>query len=133
MKDFQDKNKNGVLRRIFYSKFGIGFLTLIILTFGWGVMDFMVTMKETARNRDIAQDKVIELEKRKEKLVRDIDALNTDKGKEKVFREDFGMGREGEGLIIVIPDKSTVSQEDDSDRNESSSFKQLFNRLLDIN
>jgi len=134
VRDFQDKNRNGVMKRILYSPFGIGFLGLVVLFFAWGVVNFLLTMKETVKNRNIAQQKVLELEKRKEKLVKDIDDLNTDKGKEKVFREDFGMGRDGEGLVIVVEEKKNVlSNEEEAKKDLFPSIGSFFSRLLENN
>ncbi|MDQ3075839.1 MAG: septum formation initiator family protein [bacterium] len=131
MRDFQDKNKNGILKRIFYSTFGIVFLSLLVLAFAWGVVDFMLKMKETVKNKEIAEYKVVELEKRKEKLVRDINDLSTDEGKEAVFRENYGLAKEGEGLIIVVEDKSAEVIKDEAETKEfMPSFSKFFNRLL---
>lgn len=130
MRDFQDKNKNGVFRRIFYSTFGLIFLTVLILTFAWGVMNFMFKMQETERNKSIAEEKLFELEKRKEKLEMDISLLSTDKGKEKIFREDFSMGREGEGLIVVVEEKKDVPKEEVEKIRFFSTVKIFFSKLL---
>lgn len=133
MRDFQDKNKNGVFRRIFYSTFGLVFLTILVLAFGWGVMNFMLKMEETERNKEIAEEKLSELEKRKSKLEQDILQLSTDKGKEKIFREDFGMGREGEGLIVVVEEKKDIEKEEVKDIGFFPSVKIFFSKLLGLN
>lgn len=88
-----------------YSSFGIAFLGILVLLLAWGVLGFALKRQETVANKRIAKDKVLQLEKRKEKLEEDIKYLNTDKGKEQVFRKDYGMGLPGEGLIIVVDDK----------------------------
>lgn len=131
MRDFQDKNKNGVMKRLFYSVYGIVFLGILVLVFGWGVMNFMFKMEVTARNKDIAEQKMAELQRRKENLEREIDELNTDKGKEKVFREDFGMGRDGEGLIVVIDEKKVAEKEVSRSKEFLASVKEFFSRLID--
>lgn len=106
VKNFQGKKKQGPLKRILYSPLGMVIFGIVFMVFASGVVDFMLKMRDTSKNKDIAEQKVAELEKRKQKLVNDISELNTDKGKEKVFREDFGLAKEGEGLIIVVEDES---------------------------
>lgn len=84
-------------------------------------------MNDTIKNKKIAEDKVYELEQRKEKLLSDIENLNTDKGKEKVFRENFGLGKEGEGMIVVVEDKSSPPVQRDE---EKKGILDFFNNLV---
>jgi cell division protein FtsB len=123
MKNFQDKTKQSVFHRIVYSGIGMTVLGLILVVFASGVVSFALKMQETVKNKKIAEEKVAELERRREKLREDIDNLSTDKGKEKIFRENFGMGRDGEGLIIVVEDKN---QKDSPDTSQSRSLSHFF-------
>lgn len=63
-------------------------------------------MQETAKNKQIIEDKVAALEQQKAKLGTDIQSLQTDQGKEKVFRENFGLAKDGEDMIVIVDDKS---------------------------
>jgi len=128
--NFQDKNRKSVFLRIVYSAFGIAVLGGLVLFFAWGVLNLMFKMKETAKNRDIAQEKFTELERRQEKLISDIDNLNTDKGKEKVFREDYGMGLEGEGLIVVVEEESVSKEEENNKKRFFGRTREMLNNLL---
>jgi hypothetical protein len=63
-------------------------------------------MQETDKNKKIIEDKVASLEQQKTKLSSDIDSLKTDQGKEKIFRENLGLAKEGEGEIVIVEDKN---------------------------
>jgi len=102
------------------------FLGILLLFFTWGVIGFMGKMQATRENRKIAENKVAELRKEKEKLSLDIDNLKTEEGKERIFRENFGLAKEGEGLIVVVEDKNAEENQEDESGGFFSFFKNLF-------
>ena len=83
-------------------------------------------MRETGRNRQMAQERVMALREQKDKLSADIDYLETDEGKEKFFRENFGVAKEGEGVIIVVEEKKQPVPP------KSSSFSSFFSFLRNL-
>jgi cell division protein FtsB len=104
MRNFQQKR---VWRNIFQSKPFLIFLGILILLFTWNIWGMWNKMEDTVKNKKIEEDKIAQLEQQKEKLSADINDLNTDQGKEKIFRENFGLAKEGEGEIVVLDDNST--------------------------
>ena len=52
------------------------------------------------------EDKIAALQQQKDKLSSDINSLNTDEGKEKVFRENFGLAKDGEDMTVVVEDNN---------------------------
>jgi len=80
-----------------------------ILIFAWSVLGFWSKMQDTAKNKKIIEDKITALEQQKQKLSSDINNLNTDEGKEKIFRENFGLVKEGENEIVIVNDKNTIA------------------------
>ncbi len=106
MKHFQEQNK---FNRIMHSKLGLLLLGVVVLFFAWNVLKFVVKMQDTARNKHIAEDKITQLQKEKERLTKDIDNLNTQNGVEETIRDKFGLAKDGEGLIVVVDnqDKTT--------------------------
>lgn len=103
MRNFQ---KGGKLKHIMQSKPFLIFLGVIILAFIYSMFGFIGKMEETSKNREIVEDKVLELEKSREKLDSDITKLKTEKGIEKNIREKFGLAKEGENMILVVEDKN---------------------------
>jgi len=81
------------------------FLGVLVLFFAWSVFGFMGKMQTTRENRKIAEDKLKQLQKEKEKLSSDIAKLKTDEGIEESIRTKFGLALEGEGEIVIVDDK----------------------------
>ena len=106
MRSFQQKRG---WRNILQSKVFLVFLGICILFFAWSVLGFWTKMQETSKNKKIAEDKVASLQQQKEKLTSDINSLKTDQGKEKVFRENYGLAKDGEDIIVVVDDKNQTA------------------------
>ncbi len=111
MRNFQQK---GGWRNIFESKPFLILLGFFILFFAWSVLGFWNKMQDTSKNKKIVENKVAQLQQQKEKLSKDIDSLKTDEGKEKFFRENLGLAKEGEDMIVVVEDKNS-SQNNETD------------------
>ncbi len=105
MKNFQ---KGGKWKHIMQSKLFLMFLGVVILVFIYSMFGLVGKMEETSRNRKIAEDKITELEKSKEKLNSDISKLKTEQGVEENIREKFGLAKEGENMILVVDDKNSA-------------------------
>jgi len=122
MKDFQNKGKN----RILYSLPVLVLFLVILVLFATGIIDFANKAKDAYQNRKIAEEKILELKERKTKLESDIGELNTDLGKERVFRENYGLGKPGEKVIIVVEDTNKESPEESSKTGFFDYFMDLF-------
>lgn len=81
-------------------------LTIIVLFFIWNIIGLSIKLEDTYKNKKIEQEKISDLKARKEKLSGDILKLDTDKGKEEVIRENFGMVKDGEQVIVIVDDKN---------------------------
>ncbi|OGI59541.1 hypothetical protein A2814_03360 [Candidatus Nomurabacteria bacterium RIFCSPHIGHO2_01_FULL_38_19] len=123
MRSFQQKRK---WRNLMQSRPVLVFLGGLLLFFTWGVIGFMGKMQTTRENRKMAENKVAELRKEKENLSLDIENLKTEDGKERIFRENFGLAKEGEGLIVVVEDKNAEENKGDESGGFLPFFKNLF-------
>jgi cell division protein FtsB len=102
-------------------------LTIILIVFVWKVVSLTGKLQETYKNKKIEQEKILDLQKRKEKLSGDILKLNTDKGKEEIIRENFGLVKEGENVIVIIDDKEkTEAPAEPKNKGIFSFFKNIF-------
>lgn len=81
-------------------------LGIVLVIFASGVIRLTGKMVETAKNRKIAEYKIEQLKKEKEKLSANIKNLETDEGVEASIREKFGLAKDGEEIIIVVEDKN---------------------------
>lgn len=125
MKDFQ---KRSGFRNIMQSKIALFLLGVLIIVFSWSIIQLIGKMQDTNKNKKIAENKISELQKQKEKLMYDITNLNTDKGKEENIRERFGFAKEGEEMIVVVDDKNLLDLGKETKTKGFFSFiKNLFN------
>jgi competence protein ComGC len=105
MRNFQRKR---IWRDVIESKPVLILLGIGILVFAWSILGFWNKLQDTEKNKKIVENQITSLEQQKEKLTTDINSLNTDEGKEKVFRENFGLAKEGEDEIVIIDDKNSI-------------------------
>lgn len=85
-------------------------LGMVILIFTWSVLRFWIKMSETGKNKALVQEKTEALREQKETLVTDINKLKTDRGKEEFVRENFGLAKEGEDVIIIVEDEAVKTE-----------------------
>jgi cell division protein FtsB len=123
MRNFQKKR---VWRNIMQSKPVLILLGVVILVFAWSVLGFWNQMRETGKNKQVVENKVAELKEQKEKLLADIESLKTEEGKEKFFRENYGLAKEGENVVIVVEDKTKPADSQESSSGFWSFLKGLF-------
>ena len=98
-------------------------LFILVLVFAWSVFGFMGKMGTAKENKKIAENKVAQLEKEREKLSSDIAKLETEEGIEESIREKFGLVKEGENMIVITEDKSDSVAEKASSGNFFSFLK----------
>ena len=103
MRSFE-RNRNQ--KSMWQSKPVLILLGLVLIAFVWSVARFALKMGETGRNREIAEEKVAALREQRAALIEDIEKLETDRGKEEVFRENYGLAKEGEEVIIIVEDQT---------------------------
>jgi len=124
MRSFQKREK---WKHVMQSKIFLMFLGVIILFFFFNMFSFLTKMEETKKNREIAETKVAELRKSREKFSLEIGKLNTERGVEEVIRENYSVAKEGENIIIITEDKSmTEANEEQGSSGFLSFFKNWF-------
>lgn len=89
------------------SKPALAFLIFFALVFSWSVIKLIGKADESAKNRQEAQDKINELQKEQAQLSSNINNLNTDQGKEEAIRDEFGLAKPGEEMMVVVNDPNT--------------------------
>jgi|SRR3989344_5545904 len=124
MRNFE---RNRGRKNIMESKPALVILGAVILLFSWSVLRFWQKMAETSKNKEIAEAKTESLKTQREALQGDIAKLQTDRGKEEFFRENYGLAKEGEEVIIIV-DKAPTAEE--PERGRISSFLSFFVNLF---
>jgi cell division protein FtsB len=122
MKNFQEKKR---FRQVMQSKPVLMLLGIMILVFAYSVFGLVGRMQETIKNKEVAEEKIQELQKEKDQLTANINELKTDQGVEENIREKFGLAKDGEGMVVVTDDKnSTVTDTEDE---PTSFFSKIIN------
>ena len=124
MRTFQEKNK---WRKVMESKPMLILFGIVLLAFAYSVFGLVNKASDSMKNKDLVKERVVQLQKEKEKLTKDIEKLNTDKGKEEAVREKFGMAKDGEEMIVVVDDKDTVEIPKEG---QSTGFFSFFKNLF---
>ncbi len=120
MRDFQQKKR---WRRLVQSWPVLILLSILLLFFAWGIIGLMMRMQTTRENRQLAETKLIELQKKKEIFTADVAKLESESGIEETIREKFPVVKEGEGLIVVVDEKVKIEEP----KAEEKSFFSKFN------
>lgn len=128
MRNFQSK-KHSKMKKFMQSKPVLIILGICLLFFIYNIIKLANKASETKRNREIAENKIIELQKQKEELTKEIEKLNTEKGIEEDIREKFGLGKEGEGMIVIVEDESKNNNEN---AEKSGGFFDFLKKLFNI-
>ena len=97
-----------------------------MLFFFYNVIKFSVKAFETRENKIIAEEKVAQLQKEKDRLNLEIQRLNTEAGVEENIRNKFALAKDGEGLIIVLDDENPQVQKPQTKIQKFFSFLKNF-------
>jgi cell division protein FtsB len=125
MRNFQEKKKK---KKVLHSKPVLIIFGILLLLFIYNVLRLADKASDTKRNREIAEEKIKELEAQKLKLEENIEKLKTDEGIEENIRERFGLGKEGEGMIVIVEDENKDTVDSGENKNSFWNFiKNLFN------
>jgi len=119
MKSFQRKKS---WRTILQSRVVLAVLIVLLIFCIWNMTGFLGRAKLAWDNRKIAEDRLNELEQKEKRLSSDLAKLKTESGVEETIRTKFGLAKEGEGVIVVVPDK----EKDQSEQPQNSGFFSFF-------
>jgi len=95
------KGKYDPLRLFARRLFLVG-LAFLVLFAAYGVWDIYRKNADAARFRHEAEAQLADLEAQRAKLQADYDKLQTERGKEEALRDSYSVGKEGEGMIMIV-------------------------------
>ena len=107
MRDFQQKKR---WRNILQSWPILILMIIVLVFFAWGIIGLMFKVQTTRENRKLAENKLIELQNKKEIFQTDVAKLESQSGIEESIREKFPVVKEGEGLILIVEDKNKIEE-----------------------
>ena len=112
MREFQERRR---IKRIFYSKFLIIVLILLVGFISVSVMKIYKKYKESKALAEKTVQEVKELEAKKAELESSIAKLQTESGTEKEIRSTFNVKKPGEEAIVIVEkneENSKMGQEE---------------------
>lgn len=118
------RERHAALVRLFWRRLSIVVLILLIVVAGFAVWGVSEKERESRALREQAERQLNDLREQEASLSGHIRKLKTDRGKEEALREQYGVGREGEGLIVIV-ESPQVEQ-----AKESPTLRQWVRRFL---
>lgn len=91
-------------KRLLHSRYAIAILALIAIVIANAVWGVYRKYERSKGLEDRMKAEMEALEARQAVLVRSVEALKTDAGKEREIRDRFGAVREGEKLVVLVGD-----------------------------
>ena len=107
MREFQDKKR---LRNLLYSPLTLIILVILILFFIHATWNVYKKERDSAANALEAQQQLVRIQERNTVLTENIAKLSTDEGVEEEIRQQFGVAKPGEHMLIIVgPPGATTS------------------------
>ena len=121
-------NKQSLL----YTPIGILLLAIVLLYIVYKVYGVYVKWGEAHTNLSQAENVYTATVSRHNAIAKDIQELETPRGKEEIIREKFDVVRDGEG-VVVLPEEDSSLTEDSMPKNGTSKgfwyfLKHIFTR-----
>lgn len=112
------KYKNQYLwRNIFYSKFTIVFILLIIILVSNGILKLYRKYEFTKADYLFVEKERVEAEAKMNANELKLSNINTEEGKERYIRETYSVKKAGEGMVIVYSSPSSTYEIPKGDSN----------------
>lgn len=88
--------------RLMWRRLVLFVLVLIALSAAWALWGIWGKERESAQLDGQAQAQLADLQARQAKVQADYTALESDRGKEAALREQYGVGKSGEDMVVIV-------------------------------
>ncbi len=105
MREFQERRRT---KKLLHSRYAIVFLIFLIILLSRSVWSVYVKYKKSENLAEKSRTELNALKLREESLAQSIEDLATTEGREKEFRDRFGVVRPGEKLVILVDNPHEV-------------------------
>ncbi len=122
MREFQEKRK---IRGFLYSKKIVILLLLVTaLLFFFTIKVYLKSKNALSKNEETKKE-LVELEKRKTELEKDVNRFQSESGLEEEVRKKFNVQKPGEKVLIIV-DKNAENGKIDSGNELNDLFSQIW-------
>lgn len=109
---------------IFWRRLSTLLLGFFVLFGLWAVIGVYAKDRESGILKAQAETQLQDLQKREAELHDRISALETERGQEAAIRSAYEVGRDGEGMVMIVDKPATASRQEE--KAELSWFQRLF-------
>jgi len=122
--EFKRKNKS----KFWYSPIVLIVIFCFLIVFSYKTISLVKKERETYKNKNIAMNRVDELQSKKDFYKKEITNLDTDKGVEELARSKYQVVKPGEKVVsIVFDDEIVENNEPEKEHSFWSWFRNMFN------
>lgn len=93
--------------RLLWRRVAIFALFLVLCTALWALWGVWGKEQESLALKQQAEGHLADMQARYDQLAADVASLKTDRGQEGVLRDNYDVGKPGEGLIVIVDEKPT--------------------------
>ena len=104
----QIRPRNDPVRLLWQRLMLLGMFLVLFVAVG-GVWKIYLKDQESLLQRREAEAQLKELSDRKDRLTADVHSLDSDRGKEEALRSQYQIGKDGEGLIVIVDQKPATT------------------------
>lgn len=120
--------KENTFKSFMYSRVSIFILAVVSVFLVLSVFSIFEKREEARKQSLLSKERLIDLEKRKETLSKDIEHINNEEGMEDLLRDRYNVVKQGEEVVVIVDeDESGINSESSNSR--SSFWQKILNFL----
>jgi cell division protein FtsB len=107
------KFKNNKNYKFWHSPIALIILFLIIVFFGYSVVDLMKKSKDTSERKEALEQEIASLEQRSISLNDQIAKIDTEEGKEEIIRNKGPFAKSGEKMVTIVEEEKKAEKKEE--------------------
>ncbi len=113
-------------KKVYHSPYAIVGILAIAVLLAISAIHFYDAYRTTRQKRDESYAKLQELTAHKAQVTQELGDLNTAEGTERILREKYRVGKEGEGVVVITDPAPAVATDAPPKTGVAGFFERLF-------
>lgn len=113
-------------KKIYHSPYVIVGILIVAVFLAISAFPFYDAYRTTRQKRDEARAKLEELTAHKTEVLQELGDLDTPEGTERILREKYRVGKEGEGVVVITDPTPVVATDAPPKTGVAGFFERLF-------